>query len=100
MFNSLFGILKLFHSCHVSKGAADARIRRGQLDDRKPNPSMFCVDDDEDCCCSSVLITFSSCNIFSSVCVGRSWDFSGPAARCYVDCSFPDFIVGDSYRCR
>jgi hypothetical protein len=21
--------------CHVSKGAADARIRRGQLDDRK-----------------------------------------------------------------
>ena len=35
MFDSLFCILKLLDSCHVSKGAADARMRRGQLDDRK-----------------------------------------------------------------
>ncbi len=60
-------------------------------------PSMS-FDDDEDCCCSSFVVTFSSFHVFNSVCVGRSWDFSGPAARC--DCSFCDFIVGDSGSCR
>jgi hypothetical protein len=35
MLNSLFCVLKLFYSCQVSKSAAEARIRRGQLDDRK-----------------------------------------------------------------
>jgi hypothetical protein len=64
-------------------------------------PSMSC-DDDEDCCCSSFVLklSLSSFNVFNSVCVGRSWDFSVPAARCFVDCSVFDFIVGNSCGCR